>query len=176
VVALALAAVCIVGLLAFGATDRAPQFWQKLRANHHLKAIGCPRLPASARDVHVCFGGLFAKFLFLRFEASEEGASEFLQALKAGPAIQIGSQVGQVRIVSYEELFGLMEHATDEGVPFREEAYLVPVEAVPWLPWYNPLSVKHGVAYDWTDTSTAQGLRVYYDSDTHTVYLHWNRS
>ena len=148
----------------------APDAQAMAYVNGRMSALGLPALPSSARGIHVYYGGLFGKYLYLRFQVGQEGAREFFGGLGAQPAVTIGDGPGDVRVLSLDQearMFGAGR------MPPEPHLRVIPPASTPW---YEPHTIRHGQAYERFDAKEPIRLQLFYDQDTETVFLSWQYS
>jgi len=121
--------------------------------------------------------GFFAQNLWVKFQVPKADAAAFLSGLGDRPVVRIGDGEGARRLIGsseYVELYGI---ALGEGREFDESRYLV-VRAIDDFS-DRPIRFQRGLAYHREPPSMSsdpEGLYVYYDEQTGTVYFYWHWS
>jgi len=122
-------------------------------------------VPSNAAAINSNYGGLFAKYLFVRTELSPDQLVEYRKSLPIGIQLNVD---GGVKIVSTgltdNEMMSLIENETE--MRFKH---------APPLRWWNIDLIENGT-YHQKELENACGYEVFIDNDSSTVYIYWHYS
>lgn len=166
-------AVCglLGGVLLF--RDRPPAVDPVQHANRVLSAIKLPGLPEDVTDVQCWAGGMFAKFVNVKFAASEDQAVDFLR--KTGAACYLEFQIDgtQARVLATHPLTDAYEKISDTDLHC-----LTRKTGMFSKPWFKSVyDIRHGWHYHrFSQQEAPVSLSVFYDLDSRQLYIYWSYS
>ncbi len=84
--------------------DRPSNAEQVQRANEVLSAIKLPRVPDGVTDARCWAGGVFAKYVNVKFAASEDQTTDFLRRAGAASYVEFQIEGMQARVLATHPL------------------------------------------------------------------------
>ncbi len=121
--------------------------------------------PSNANVTNSDYGGLFAKYLFVRVELNTGDLIEYRKTLPAGIAL---NTVGGVQIVTTDLRDAEMMRLIEQGTEIR-------LKHGPRLRWWNIDLIKNGT-YHQQELEGACSYQVFIDNDESVVYIYWHYS
>ena len=122
-------------------------------------------VPSGVRASNFEYGGIFAKYLFVRFQLTEDQMDGYRELLPDGLTLNSPSGAKVVsRELSTEETLKLIEQ--DTKPLFR---------AGPKIEWWNIDEIKMGT-YHFMELENPCGYEVFLDSDESIAYVYWHYS
>ena len=137
------------------------------QANTALKNRELPMLPLSVTSVQCWKGGVFAKYMNIKFRASPEEAIDYFRRAGAECYFEFQEEDGRYSVTATHPL-------TDSPVS-AEKPSLFELEHKTGIadePWFRSVyDIRHG----WYSTSLRNpaGYQLYYDVDTQQFYIYW---
>lgn len=165
--------VCAVlgGMLLF--RDRPSDVDPVQRANQALSIRDLPSLPDGVTDVRCWTGGTFAKYMNVKFGASEDQATDFLRRAGAAGYIEFEINGSQSRILATHPLADPYEKLDESRL-----WCLAMKTGMFSKPWFKSVyDVRHGWHYRrFSQEAAPINLCVFYDLDTRQLYIYWSYS
>jgi hypothetical protein len=140
------------------------------RANAALSSTRLPVLPDGVTEVHFWAGGVFAKYMNVKFTASRDQALSYFKNAGAEYYCEFRLADGEYTIVQTHSL-------TDPGSSSVVEPSLLYMEIGIGYeqPWFKSVhEIRHGWYYD--SLQGVAGFQLYYDLDTQLFYVAWHYS
>lgn len=160
------AALCACLCVILASCDRSPEGVPE--ANRVLSVIEFPSLPAGVTTVRTWHGGVFAKFVNIKFTASQEQALAYLKANETPHYFEFSVTNGVPRVTATHDL-GTPEPTAIE-VPNRDRV-LTGADMLT-QPWFRSVGeIQHGWFFSCEEGIV--GYRFYYDLDTEQFYIYW---
>jgi len=154
-----------------------PNVIHRAYADYWLTGFNLPRLPASATDIRVSAGGLFAKSLYLRCKVPPRDAERFRRQLTVEPPKLIDEGQDTSKVLGEREFLRRKIRALSAGTVFNESQYFIVPSMPEWCgSWFQPSEVKHGWALKHEDSMTPEGYAICYDRDSHLLLVFWHYS
>jgi hypothetical protein len=146
-------------------TDVVPNATLIQRTNAALSSRKLPALPAGITDVRCWTGGMFAKYMNVRFSASPEQAV-------AGCYLEFRIEGKECRVVANHPLVG-----TPEDIRRVSLSLLAKGTGMLSQPWFRSVyETRHGWYYDYFSQDGPTGYDIFYDLDNQQLYLYWSYS
>ena len=143
------------------------------RANTALSVRKLPKLPDGVTNVRCWTGGMFAKYMNVKFTASPDQALDFLRRAEATYYVEFQIEGKKSQVLATHSLSGTLG---DTGKP---ELYML-AEKVGILsrPWFrNVYDIHHGWYYRYHEYQDApMGYYLFYDLDSQQFYVYWTYS
>ncbi|MEM9410258.1 MAG: hypothetical protein AAGA30_04040 [Planctomycetota bacterium] len=112
-------------------------------------------------------GGLFAKFLYVRMEATPEAVETYREKIPSGKRL---NQPGGMMILSEdlpdEEMYKLFEQDTQFEYHDSDDSF---------VPWWKIELIQNGT-FHYQEFPNACGYKIYIDDDESVVYVYWHHS
>lgn len=143
------------------------------RANGMLTAIKLPVLPDGVTDVRSWAGGVFAKFMNVKFSASPDQALDYLKRIGVKQYHEFDlSPYGAYRVLTTHFL-AEAEDRLDQPVPvYLSSLTRRDIYAQPWFE--SVYDIRHGWYYG--SEAGVEVLEIYYDLDSGQFYINWSYS
>lgn len=135
--------------------------------NATLKMCELPTLPPSVASVQCWKGGVFAKFLNVKFMAAPEEAIDYFRRAGAEGYFEFREDAGEYSVAATHTLTD--SPVTAEKPDFFELQHKTVMAAEPWFK--SVYEIRHG--WYWTSIRDIAGYQLYYDVDTQQLYIHW---
>lgn len=140
------------------------------RTNVALSSRHLPKLPDGVTMARCWTGGMFAKYMNVKFTASPDQALDFLRRAGAGCYSEFQVEGKNCRIVANHALA-----ATPQGVDTVGLSLLAKGTGMLSRPWFKSVyEIRHGWHYGLQDGIA--GYDVYYDVDNQQLYVYWHYS
>jgi len=149
-----------------------PAFLYRPYATLVLGSYRLPSVPPTATRIRISAGGLFAKSVYMAFDAPEPEVRDFLYRLGNGEIRPVG-RVG-CRLLTYAQTEEVLQRALAEGQEV-DPAKLVYVQVPNWVPWYRPDSIEVGWVAS-RESPDVPGFMLCYDTGRGRAYFHWHYS
>lgn len=135
-------------------------------ANAALKICELPTLPPSVTSVQCWTGGVFAKFLNVKFTAAPEEAIDYFRRAGAEGYFEFREDAGKYLVTGTHSLTG--SPVTAEKPDFLKLQHT----AMASEPWFNSVyEIRHG--WYWISRRGLAGYQLYYDVDTQQFHIYW---
>jgi hypothetical protein len=145
------------------------------RANATLLSVELPVLPEGITDLRYWAGGIFAKYMNVKFTTSPEQALDYFQRAGATYYVEFAACEGQhpERYQIWATHFlGEPHDRTHAGDSFELNDAVGLVGR-----WFKGVyEIRHGWHYYSTRDGGVWGCEFYYDLDTQVFYLYWHYS
>ena len=122
-------------------------------------------VPSGVRASNFEYGGIFAKYLFVRFQLTEDQMDGYRELLPDG--LTLNSPSG-AKVVS-------RELSTEETLKLIEQDTKPLYRAGPKIKWWNIDEIKTGT-YHFMELENPCGYEVFLDSDESIAYVYWHYS
>jgi hypothetical protein len=139
------------------------------RANAALSSIKLPVLPDGVTEVHFWAGGVFAKYMNVKFKTSRDQALDYFKDVGAKCYFEFDSASGEYQFTATHFLTDSKDYSVvrpslsdlREGIGHEQ-------------PWFKSVfQIRHGWYYD---SPGVAGFQLYYDLDEQEFYLSWHYS
>jgi len=151
-------------------TDQVSDAKMIQRANVVLSSRRLPKLPDGATNVRCWTGGLFAKYMNVKFTASPDQALDFLRRAAAGCYLEFRVEGKNYRIVANHALA-----TTPQSINTVSLSLLAKGTGMLSQPWFKSVyEIRHGWYYDYYSQDGPTGYDVYYDLDSQQFYVYWS--
>jgi len=146
------------------------------RANATLLSVELPVLPEGITDLRYWAGGIFAKYMNVKFTTSPEQALDYFQRAGAACYFEFQAREGQHRKRYYVSATHFLGDSGDRGHP-PDFIDLNGRGGLAVRRWFESVyDIRHGWYYGTTRGSDVWGCEFYYDLDTQVFYLYWHYS
>jgi hypothetical protein len=136
-------------------------------ANAVLEICELPTLPPSVTSVQCWKGGVFAKFLNVKFMAAPEEAIDYSRRAGAEGYFEFREDAGKYSVIAPHTLTDSPVTAENPGLFELQHKTGMASE-----PWFNSVyEIRHG--WYWTSLRDIAGYQLYYDVDTQQLYIYW---
>jgi hypothetical protein len=141
------------------------------RTNTALLLRKLPKLPDGATNVRCWTGGMFAKYMNVKFTASPDQALDYLRRASATHYLEFQIEGKEYRILATHLL------ATAPADPDRPElSCLTRKTGILSQPWFKSVyDIRHGWYYHYWRDAPAR-YTMYYDVDSQQFYVYWTYS
>ena len=137
-------------------------------ANEVLNVVGLPPLPDGVTDAHSWAGGVFAKYVNVKFAAPKDQALEYLRSSGAGFYSEFRIDDTGYHIVGTHSLGGTP--GTGETPDLDQ---LVRKSGIVAEAWFKAVyDIRHGWAYYHSADWPAR-YHMFYDVDNEQFYIYW---
>jgi hypothetical protein len=166
-----LAAVCGLLCSLLSSCDRSGGSMSQAETIQHtnkiLQSCELPVLPDGVTDVHCWTGGVFAKYMGMRFNASADQALDYLRKAGAAGYIEFQAQGDTHQIVATHSL---TSGSVTAGKP--DHSWLAGGDGIS-QPWFKRIDeIRHGWCYYYSEDWPAR-YYIYYDLDDGYLYVCW---
>jgi hypothetical protein len=168
-----LVAVCglICALLSSCDPDAGKELKTTQGMNLALSSRKLPDLPAGITDARCWAGGMFAKCMNVRFTASADQALDYLRRTGAACYLEFEIDGTQPRVLATHSLTDGFEDLSGPELKFLAEK--IGIRSQPWF--RSIYDIRHGWHYHNYRDEPAR-YAIYYDLDTHHLYIYWTYS
>ena len=137
-------------------------------ANQVLKGIKLPVLPEGVTDARCWTGGIFAKYVNVKFAASPDQALEYVRSSGAGFYYEFRINGTGYHIVASHSLGGTPGTGDETDLHM-----LVGKSGIIAEPWFKTVyDIRHGWAYYYSADWPAR-YHMFYDVDSQQFYIYW---
>jgi len=143
------------------------------RANTVLSVCKLPKLPEGATGVRCWTGGVFAKYVNIRFTASPDQASDFLRRANAACYVEFQVEGGNSRVLATHSLAGALGDNDDPDL------YMLTHKAgILSRPWFRSVyDIRHGWYYHhFYHDGAPVSYYFFYDLDSQQFHVYWTYS
>ena len=163
------AALCACLCVMLASCDRSQEGTPE--ANRVLSVIELPSLPAGVTTVRTWHGGVFAKFVNIKFTASQEQALAYLKANETPHHFEFSVTNGVPRVTATHDL------STPGGTAIEvpNSGCVLARADMAAQPWFRSVTeIRHGWFFSYEESIV--GYRFYYDLDVEQFYIYWYHS
>lgn len=143
------------------------------RANTALSLRKLPKLPDGVTGVRCWTGGMFAKYMNIKFTASPDQALGFLREANAACYVEFQIEGNNSRVLATHSLAGTLG---DNGEP---DLYMLTHKVgILSRPWFKSVyDIRHGWYYDhYYHDGAPVSYYLFYDLDSQQFYMYWSYS
>jgi len=135
--------------------------------NAALSAAQLPLLPEGVADVHCWTGGVFAKYMNVKFTASPDQVLDYFRRSGAPYYFEFQADEQRHYVITTHFLAAFSDYIVKPSL--YELTYKTGIGSQPWF--RSVYDIGHGWHYKWH--KGAAGCQLYYDLDTQQFYLYW---
>ncbi len=170
--------VCAVLTSCGRSTGQKPDTKLVQRANTTLSKVELPVLPEGITDLHYWAGGIFAKFINIKFTASRDQALDYFK--RAGAPCYFEFEVREDKRPGDKYRFSATHSLTQDPVQTKPPVSfeLNYGNGLALKRWFDSVyQIRHGWYYGPRKKEDGNwGSELYYDLDTQVLYLYWHYS
>jgi len=145
------------------------------RANATLSGVELPVLPEEITDLRYWAGGVFAKFINIKFTTSREQALDYFQRAGATCYLEFAEREDQHRDI-YRVLATHFLGESHEGAELPDSTELNMIDRAGRRWFESVYEIRHGWYYYSERDGRLWECELYYDLDTQVFYLYWHYS